>query len=267
MKQRILLILLTMIMTASCVDPVGRSKYLVMAYTDAPWTLHTKADCSKGKALPDLAWMSEAMSGYSDIDQSIYMDLSAAIFSGQEHHIYRAGSDVHRQLSEKHNDIPPSPLHGFGTVAREMAGGHYFVKDFVSLEVTSDQDFDEQHPAGTSLLDILHFGTNTPYRVLRNNYQWKFDTDVLIVDIVPDGVVAPAEFEAFRKKQLFNTYKCGKDVRPEDMTILGFHVLSFDKLPEPVGPRNIHIRMTADDGTVYEFDTVLTFEKVTIVAK
>lgn len=255
--------LFAMIMTASCVDPVGRSEYLVMTYIDAPWIVMTKEQVSgNAHRLSGLMRFSEAMSGYSDIDQSIYMALSDAVAetNGQEYHTYSAGSDVHRQLSEKHNDIPPSPLRGFGTVAEEW--GYYFVKDFVSLEVTSDQDFDAQHPAGTSLLDVLHFGTNTPYRVLRNNYQWKFDTDVLIVDIT-EGVDVPEAFP-FRKKQLFNTYKCGKDVRPEDMTILGFHVLSFDKLPDPVGPRNIQIRMTADDGTVYDFSTVLTFQKVTL---
>ena len=48
----------------------------------------------------------------------------------------------------------------------------------------------------------------------------------------------------------------------EDMTILKFIYLSFDKLPDPVEPKHIRVRLTADDGKVYDFETLLTFQEI-----
>ncbi|MBO4535850.1 MAG: hypothetical protein J5702_01445, partial [Bacteroidales bacterium] len=62
--------------------------------------------------------------------------------------------------------------------------------------------------------------------------------------------------------QWFNVYKRATDVKQDDLSIINFLYLSFDKLPEPVGPRNIKVRLTADDGKVYDFETVLTFQKI-----
>lgn len=62
--------------------------------------------------------------------------------------------------------------------------------------------------------------------------------------------------------QLFKTFKLGTDVRPEDLAIINYIFLSFDKLPEPIGPRNIIVRLIADDGTVLCVDANLTFSKI-----
>ena len=48
----------------------------------------------------------------------------------------------------------------------------------------------------------------------------------------------------------------------EDLSILSFFILSFDKLPEPLEPKHIHVCLTADDGKVYDFETLLTFQEL-----
>lgn len=159
---------------------------------------------------------------------------------------FTSGEQIYEALCEKHGDRKNPPVSWF--LARQSTFGRYYSTiDFMALEVNCTEDFDTNHPAGSSLLDILHFATTTPNRVLQNNYQLYFDTDVLFTE---EG------------QQLFNICKKGVDVKAEDLTILNFIFLTFDKLPEPVGPRNIKVRLTADDGKVYDFDTILTFQEI-----
>ncbi len=83
--------------------------------------------------------------------------------------------------------------------------------------------------------------------MLRNDYKLRFDSDVLVDT---------------KGTQLFNTFKLGTDVRVEDMSIINFFFLSFDKLPEPLGPRNIEVRLTSDEGIVQTLHTLLTFAEI-----
>ena len=43
----------------------------------------------------------------------------------------------------------------------------------VSIDVTSNADFDENHPAGASLNDIVLFTTFSPYQFIKNGYTGK----------------------------------------------------------------------------------------------
>ena len=43
-------------------------------------------------------------------------------------------------------------------------------KDFRSIEVVSDTDFDEAHPAGTRLDDVMMFCSASPWRFIRSRY-------------------------------------------------------------------------------------------------
>ena len=43
-------------------------------------------------------------------------------------------------------------------------------KDFRSVEVVSDTDFDEAHPAGTRLDDVMMFCSASPWRFIRSRY-------------------------------------------------------------------------------------------------
>ncbi len=49
---------------------------------------------------------------------------------------------------------------------------NYLGFDFLSITVTSDADFDEAHPAGTPLNDIVQFIAYTPYPFIQNGYQY-----------------------------------------------------------------------------------------------
>lgn len=222
--------------------------HLVHSYSDAPWSVITKQSAFQNgdEDMASYHLLSEMMSGIGNVDQLIQLTIDSRESRNTPHNIYLPGSTLYEELCKKHGDRVNPPV-DFYQAHQLVPKTPYSVIDFQSLEVFCSEDFDAEHPAGCSLLDILHFATMTPNRVLRNNYQVYFDTDVLCNK---DGV------------QWFNVYKRATDVKQDDLSIINFLYLSFDKLPEPVGPRNIKVRLTADDGKVYDFETVLTFQKI-----
>ncbi len=77
-------------------------------------------------------------------------------------------------LCAKHNDTSfnqrirytmPSPPH------------KYLGFDLVSINVTSDADFDAEHPAGASLNDIVQFIAYTPYPFIQRRYTYSAPED------------------------------------------------------------------------------------------
>lgn len=254
MKTRLFFLLLAgMLVSPGCNRWFDGADHLVWSYNNAPWMLYTKSSYQeKGIEIESYNAFSQMMSGIGDIDNFIELCNYQYESRGANYQAYTSvvNRDQYELLCSKHNDIvnPPVKTDAFYAYPQYQVRFPFSSTDYVQIEVTCTEDYDEMHPAGSSLLDLLHYATTTPNRVLLNNYQLRFDTDVLVDE---------------KGTQLFNTFKLGTDVRPEDMAIINFIFLCFHQLPEPVGPRNIHIRMTADDGTVHEFDTVLTFEKVT----
>ena len=245
--KRLCLSLLIMTATAilsavSCMDDwYLHPEHLVYGYTDSPWYLGTKADfVAKDATIDDFIYYSQSISGFDKVDQSIWFYLTNMGYA------FTSGEHIYETLCEKHGDRKNPPVSW--SAIRQASFGHYFSTiDFTALEVSSTEDFDAAHPTGSSLLDILHFATTSPSRILRNDYQLYFDTDVLKSE---DG------------KQVFNICKRGVDVKPEDLSILNFIFLTFDKLPDPVEPKHILVRLTADDGKTYGFETLLTFQEI-----
>ena len=262
MKKILPLLSLSLLLLSGCVDLFDETETLVYGYTDQPWAIRTKATTEKANDW-DMKFMSVAISGdeWKDIDHLIYMDLAS---HGRNGVIYSAQSnvDAFKQFCEKHGDTKKSPIGSFRQITQSDACIYHFFKDFTTLEVTSDQDFDAAHPAGSSLLDIIHYATDSPYRVLRNNYQTVFSDNALTVEVTDDKYLSEFYGEGPFYRQLFNIFKQASDLQPGDLSILGNIYLSFNKLPDSIGPRNIKIKMTADDGTVYDFETVLTFAKI-----
>ena len=61
---------------------------------------------------------------------------------------------------------------------REDGNGRGYIRGFtyfditpISIDVFSDKDFDEAHPAGTNLKDIILFTTFSPYPFIKNGYK------------------------------------------------------------------------------------------------
>ena len=113
--------------------------------------------------------------------------------------------------------------------------------DFTSLEIRSSADWDEAHPAGTSLGDIVRFYSNTPWLYIQSGYTQKSS----------DG------------SEYYQIDKLVSELTPDDMTLLpadGFQ-LQFTALPTLSQQHTLFVRLTADDGTVFEAQLDVDFSQ------
>ena len=53
----------------------------------------------------------------------------------------------------------------------DFSGSCYISEDFTEITVTSDKDFDENHPAGESLNDLCRFISFSPYKFISSGYR------------------------------------------------------------------------------------------------
>lgn len=92
-----------------------------------------------------------------------------------EHYSYDSdGNNRERydELCKLHNDI------SYNTKRSYMASplwGVCSAVDFKSISVISDSDFDDAHPKGTTLNDIVKFVSNSPKKFIDSNYKATFD--------------------------------------------------------------------------------------------
>ena len=147
---------------------------------------------------------------------------------------FEDGRDYYEELCEKHNDTYYN---------RRVEINHSVVgptpwlrcaRDFVGLEVWSSADWDAEHPAGTSLNDLTRFSSETPWPYIRSGYVEKYSDE-------KDGEYYPID-------------KLVAELTPDDMTLLpeyGFRI-AFKKLAAEHGKHTLFVRLTADDGTVFE---------------
>ncbi len=74
---------------------------------------------------------------------------------------------LYDSLCRKHNDLSYNRRIGHSS---PNFPHNYLAFDLVAIHVTSSADFDAQHPAGTSLNDIVQFIAYTPYSFIQNGY-------------------------------------------------------------------------------------------------
>ncbi|MCM1151150.1 MAG: hypothetical protein NC209_05755 [Alistipes sp.] len=148
--------------------------------------------------------------------------------------------DYYEALCQKHGDVSYNRrvrvFHSVDPIPRMCCA-----RDFVELEIWSDTDWDADHPAGTSLNDLLHFWSTTPLPYIRSGYTEKYSEE-------EDGEYYPIS-------------KRVSELTRDDMTLLpheGFFV-HFDRLPQIRGNRKLFVRLTADDGTVFEANKKVEF--------
>ena len=115
-------------------------------------------------------------------------------------------------------------------------------RDFVNLEVWSSADWDAEHPAGTSLNDLARFSSNTPWPYIQSGYTQKYHEQL-------NGEYYPVD-------------KLISELTPDDMTLLprgGFY-FRFVTRPAQPGKHTLFVRLTADDGKVFEASCDVEFQ-------
>lgn len=145
-------------------------------------------------------------------------------------------------------------------------------KDFTTVEVVSDSDFDGQHPAGSRLDDLLLFCSASPWRFIRSGYTEKAnwsDRDIPQAVHRYYGNVMP--YDAQNAGYYHPVYGKASEMGPDELTLLGgddgsagrmglIGVMTFMKEPNEVGEHNLTVTMTASDGERYSGSVRVRFE-------
>ena len=179
--------------------------------------------------------------------------------SGRESH-----SVIFNELCRKHNDtsydrvIVINPAYGYPYICLNL--------DFVSVSVTSDVDFDDEHPTGTELGDIILFHSVSVRPYIESGYTKEYDWNV------GDYFALLKSYFSYRnslepsvgtgKNPIHPVERLVSGLTPEDMTLLGrisghgggnypLALLEFVQKPTLGTKHKITVTLIDDEGEVY----------------
>ena len=156
----------------------------------------------------------------------ISLQLNVDIYNDPLCKEYRRGDDVYNQLSLKHKDSYSGKL----SESTPGVHGYCFAKDFTSIDIVCDKEYDALHPAGKSLADIVDCKVTSIYPWIKGGYA---------------GTTAQTISKQLSSMQL------------DDMTMISlfpFVKLTFKSAPSVKGEYSFRITMKTDDGLIYEID-------------
>lgn len=173
------------------------------------------------------------------------------------YNLFSTGKDleIYKALCTKHNDLTYNKWLKINTIT--IPNQIYPHCDFNSIYITSDKDFDTEHPAGKDLGDIVRFISRSPKKFIDSGYSkyYRHDSSSLsepfktISKIIWGDPVEGVEADTYPIDKLVS------ELKPEDLILLGFcgntsplAFLHFEKLPDNLGEHEITVTMITDDG-------------------
>lgn len=137
--------------------------------------------------------------------------------------------------------------------------------DFTEIIVTANKDFDEAHPAGENLADIVRFMSWSPYRYILSGYSEYYNYNKSDVSEAFDAMMHLYINNKYLNPEFDGTCypvdKLIKDLAAEDMILNGYNapgligMLYFEKKPSAQGEYSITVKIKTDDGRVLS-DTI-----------
>jgi len=175
------------------------------------------------------------------------------------------------RLCEKHNDMSYNrkiTIRG----ANPTPPNEFLYADLLSIEVSSDNDFDDIHPAGTSLNDLVMFLAVSPKKYIdsgyKNIYNWKKGNHEPATDRYFYSYYD--QFADTDKNVPYHPVeKMVSDLNTEDLILLGngvysvdwiLFLLRFNTLPTENKTHNITVTLTTDEGEVFSDTINMVFE-------
>lgn len=184
-------------------------------------------------------------------------------------HSTGAEKERYNQLCQKHKDVSYNQKRLIGSVL-DIESVTYNDCDFTEITVTADKDFDESHPAGTNLSDIVRFMTWFPDRYIQSGYSNYYHYDTSDVSEAFDTLMRIyINKEFFDKKTEATCYpidKTIKELTAEDLVLIGgddalalLGMFYFDHKPQEEGDFIIKISIKTDNSKVLSDSVKLTF--------
>ena len=120
--------------------------------------------------------------------------------------------------------------------------------DFREIDVISDKDFDSEHPAGTSLKDIVRFVSVSPKKFIDSGYKETFNWEKNEPNFFAKDSMIPTMFQP-ESWNYFPINGLLKDIGTDEMQMLPENthgILFFDK--EPTAEKEHTLKVTIDIG-------------------
>ena len=184
-------------------------------------------------------------------------------------HSTGAEKDRYDELCRKHNDLN---YNGYYSIYKslDIESVTYNDCDFTEIAVTTDRDFDERHPAGTNLSDVVRFMSWSPYRYILSGYSSYYHYDKSDVSEAFDRLMSIYRGDRMSKNASKGTCypidKLVKDLAAEDLTLVGgdgaldrLGMLYFVQSPSTEGEYVITVSITTDDGRTLTDSVTMTF--------
>ena len=183
-------------------------------------------------------------------------------------HSTGAEKDRYDELCRKHNDLN---YNGYYSIYKslDIESVTFNDCDFTEITVTSDRDFDERHPAGTPLSDVVRFMSWSPYRYILSGYSSYCQYDKSDVSEAFDRLMSIYRGDRMSKNASKGTCypidKLVKDLAAEDLVLLGYNspgllgLWYFEQSPSTEGEYVITVSITTDDGRTLTDSVTMTF--------
>lgn len=162
----------------------------------------------------------------------------------------------YNKLCKKHNDY--GYKHKVTVIDESIIMSNIYVDfDPVRIEIISDCDFDEAHPAGSSLSDIFYFRSFTPYPFIKREYTGEKYTLInkRLDQLTAEELILSLHFE----KVFDSTYEMrqllGDNLRPQI-------ILQHQNFPIDKQEHNLTITLTDSNGNGYTYTSAVIFKEV-----
>ena len=183
-------------------------------------------------------------------------------------HLYSTGEEkeTYDWLCNKHHDLT---YNEYRTFMKDLPSESvtFNDKDFVSIDIISDTDFDVNHSAGDNLADIVRFISWSPYKYIRSGYREYYHYSPGSLSNTFESVMPIYWGREYTQTEstCHPVDKMVSELSSDDLILLGHDhpgmigILVFEVLPTNRGAQNITVRMTTDAGMTLEDVITLTF--------
>jgi len=152
---------------------------------------------------------------------------------------------IYDELCKIHNDLSYNQKRSYIVAP---LWGRCSAIDFREIDVVSDKDFDAEHPAGTSLKDIVRFVSVSPKKFIDSGYKETFNWEKNEPNFFAKDSMIPTMFQS----ETWNYFPINgllKDIGKDEMQMLPVNthgILFFDK--EPTAEKEHLLTVTIDIG-------------------
>ena len=179
-------------------------------------------------------------------------------------------------LAEKYGDVS---YNREISVYHEHYINHIIDIDIKNIQVVSNNDYDERHPAGSDLSDMINYIGASPYRFIQNNYAKRTSDPVTERSILYfDNIACYTILSSISEEELLQGYylieKRLSDLDIDDLKMIGirssinyekekgiysFGILEFTQPPTLEKTHTLKVTMNLLDGTKAEDTVVMNF--------